>query len=60
LKEKRRCRAIDTDVYIMLTYPALEKGIIEKLLIKKPRGLPPALPVPEGMAQQFLEEDRNR
>jgi prevent-host-death family protein len=38
---------------------AMEReGVVEKLMAKKPRGLPPPLPVPEGAAQRLLEEDR--
>jgi prevent-host-death family protein len=36
------------------------EGIIEKPHSKKTKSLPPPLPDPEGMAQRFLEEDRNR
>lgn len=35
-----------------------KEGVLERPKSKKPRGFPPALPVPGTMAQKFLEEDR--
>lgn len=53
--------AVDEEISLVDWVRKKEReGVLKPLRTRKPRALPPALPIPDEIARKFLEEDRNK